>query len=225
MVFSYNIIYSSRRSISIIVSPHKGVTVRAPYRTPLKTIEKFVGEKSSWITKHLEKHKELNKLSQDDKTFDGALLPYLGKEKKLQIIRSEKTTISESPDSIIINMTDPGDRKLAGLLIKKWYRFKAENYLPQRFREILLQHTVYGFNPTGLKIRSLKSRWGSCSSKGSITLNSDLVKLEERFVDYVICHELCHLIHHNHSARYYSLLSEVYPDWKNTRKQLKSYIR
>ncbi|HCU21026.1 MAG TPA: M48 family peptidase, partial [Bacteroidales bacterium] len=67
-------------------------------------------------------------------------------------------------------------------------------------------------------------RWGSCSNKGKITLSSELIRLSDRYIEYVIVHELCHLKQHNHGPKYYGLLSELYPDWKRARKEMKAYI-
>jgi predicted metal-dependent hydrolase len=71
----------------------------------------------------------------------------------------------------------------------------------------------------------MKKRWGSCSSKGKIAISYDLIRLDEIYAEYVIIHELCHLKHHNHSANYYKLLSEVYPNWKKVKGELKKFIR
>jgi hypothetical protein len=70
----------------------------------------------------------------------------------------------------------------------------------------------------------MKSRWGSCSKKGIITLSTELIKLPDIYIEYVIIHELCHLKHHNHGKEYYNLLSELFPAWKNVRKDLRGYI-
>ena len=68
------------------------------------------------------------------------------------------------------------------------------------------------------------TRWGSCSRKGLITLSTELIKLPDIYIEYVIIHELCHLKHHNHGKEYYNLLSELFPDWKKVRKDLREYI-
>lgn len=80
------------------------------------------------------------------------------------------------------------------------------------------------FKPAGLIIRKMKRRWGSCSNKGIITLSTELIKLPELYIEYVILHELCHLKHHNHGSGYYKLLSELFPDYKTVRKDLKKFI-
>jgi predicted metal-dependent hydrolase len=69
----------------------------------------------------------------------------------------------------------------------------------------------------------MKRRWGSCSNKGKITLSSELIRLSDNYIEYVIIHELCHLRHHNHGPRFYEMLSELYPEWKTVRKEMKNY--
>ena len=70
----------------------------------------------------------------------------------------------------------------------------------------------------------MRRKWGSCSTGGKITINSELIKLDDSLLEYVVIHELCHLIHHNHSREFYNLLSQIVPEWKVQRSRLKGYI-
>ena len=168
---SYKVAYSRRRSISIIVSPHDGVTVRAPYRTPDATIEKYVQEKSAWIKKHIEGFSKLTRIGHEER---------LGAEESQMFLR--------------------------------------------RVNEIILKYQAYNFRPANVVVRHLKTRWGSCTSKGKITINSSLINLDERIIEYVVVHELCHLRHHNHGKEFYKLLGELMPDYKAIRRGLGKYI-
>jgi predicted metal-dependent hydrolase len=109
-------------------------------------------------------------------------------------------------------------------LLYKGYKTEASKIFPEILGIVLKTHENQMFNPTGLVIRSMKSRWGSCSKKGIITLSTELIKLPDIYIKYVIIHELCHLKHHNHGKEYYKLLSELFPDWKKVRKDLREYI-
>jgi predicted metal-dependent hydrolase len=110
------------------------------------------------------------------------------------------------------------------MLIGKWYRQEALEFLSRKLNEVLVKYRDLNFIPSTLVVRPLKSRWGSCSSKGKITINSELVKLDEFFSEYVLIHELCHLKYHNHGKDYYRLLGELVPDYKSIRKELRKYI-
>ena len=83
------------------------------------------------------------------------------------------------------------------------------------------QMEKYNVAPKSFTIKKMKTRWGSCSSKGSINLNIDLIKLPEQCIKTVILHELCHLVHMNHSKEFYALMTAEMPDWKIWDKQLK----
>lgn len=220
----YNIVFSGRRSISIIISPEKGVTVRAPYRTSLKTIERFVQEKSVWIRKHLENHSDLTRINQGKKYFEGEIHLFRGTEYRLIITRSAKQFVRQYDNKINIGLNRTDDRVIIKTLLVKWYRQQASEIFNQKVEEICNIYKDYNFNPSEIVVKSLKSRWGSCSSKGKITLNAELIKLDERFADYVIIHELCHLKYHNHGKDYYRLLEELVPDYKSIRKELRKFI-
>jgi predicted metal-dependent hydrolase len=91
--------------------------------------------------------------------------------------------------------------------------------------KVLSDHENQMFKPSGLVIRTMKRRWGSCSGKGIITLSTELIKLDDLYIEYVITHELCHLKQHNHGPEFYKLLSGLFPDWKSVRKELRKYIQ
>lgn len=220
----YNVIFSKRRSISIILSPDKGITVRAPYRTSLKTIDSFVRHKSGWINKHLSNYQGLTRMNHNKRYTDGELHMFLGKEKILKITESARPCVSQDDDIIEVSLSEPENREKIRALLERWYILEALEILSRKLHEIMTRYSDYNFSPSGLVVRPLRSRWGSCTSKGKITLNSGLVKLDNIFSDYVIIHELCHLRYHNHGEEYYRLLGELVPDYKSIRKELRKYI-
>jgi predicted metal-dependent hydrolase len=220
----YNVIFSRRGSISIILSPDKGITVRAPYRTSLKTIDSFVRHKSGWINKHLSNYQGLTRINHNKRYTDGELHMFLGKEKILKITESARPCVSQDDDIIEVSLSEPENREKIRALLERWYILEALEILSRKLHEIMTRYSDYNFSPSGLVVRPLKSRWGSCTSKGKITLNSGLVKLDNIFSDYVIIHELCHLRYHNHGEEYYRLLGELVPDYKSIRKELRKYI-
>jgi predicted metal-dependent hydrolase len=223
--FQYSIIYSKRRSIGISVGPDSGVIVHAPLRTSIKTIENLVASKSNWIKKHLENYKSSVRINNNKIIVDGATALMHGKEHHIRIISSDKYFVKLNGDTIEIGLKNIAEKEIAGLMLEKWYRVIAEGIFRKKFEEILLKYNNYNFKPSEFKVRALKRRWGSCTSKGKITISSELLKLDEVYLEYVILHELCHLKHHNHGKEFYKLLSEVFPNWKQVRSELKKYIR
>lgn len=220
----YNVVFSSRRSVSIIISPEKGVTVRAPYRTSLKNIEKFVLQKSEWIRKHLVNHSGLTRINYGKKYTEGEIHLFGGIDYKLILTKSEKEFVRQLEKIIEVGVRSINDSEKIKFLLERWYRLRALEILRHKVEVICYRYRDYHFDPIAISVKPLKSRWGSCSSKGKITLNAELIKLEEKFADYVIIHELCHLKYHNHGREFYRLLEELVPDYKSIRKELRKFI-
>ena len=224
-IIEYKIVYSRRRSIGISVNPDSGITVRAPYRTSIKKIENLVLSKSVWIKKHLDNYKSATRINSAKVLVDGEPVLFRGKIYHIRFVESKTHFIKLLENNIEIGSRGIEEREKAGQMLEKWYKRIAEEIFRSKFEEILRRFENYHFTPTEFSVRALKRRWGSCTSKGKITISSELVKLDEIFLEYVILHELCHLKHHNHGKDFYKLLSEVFPDWKQRRNEIKRYIR
>jgi predicted metal-dependent hydrolase len=219
----FKVIYSRRRTLGISVLPDSSVLVRVPYRTSDKTITRIVREKASWIIKHRDSyskqgHNRLNRLY-----INGETHFFRGNESVLKIEKSKKSYCLFYNGTIEIGLERPDDSAAIKRLLYRGYKTEANVVFPLLFDTAIRKYESENFVPSGLVIRSMKRRWGSCSNKGVVTLSTELIKLPDLYIEYVIVHELCHLKHHNHSARYYILLTELYPEWKKVRKELRKY--
>ncbi len=222
----YKVQFSRRRTLSIIVSPDKGVIVKAPYRTTLKTIGRFISEKSDWIIKSLNRFNSLVRLDDRNGYSDGDRILLFGSQYKLKLSQSGRYTVRLGDDHTIeAGYKSDNNPLIIKSMLENWFKFIASDKLSNLFRETLTSYKGYGFMPSDFVVRKMKSRWGSCSSRGKIALSYDLVRLDNIYSEYVILHELCHLKHHNHGSDFYKLLAEVYPEWKAVREGLKQYIR
>ncbi len=216
----YSVVYSRRRTLGIHIYPDLRIVVRAPKRISLRRIMTFVHERTAWIEKKIAHFQAQPPPPQQLKYHHGEQHTYLGNDYTLNIKPSTPTGVTIIGKHITIaagrNTSPPRIERL----FNKWNRAQAEILFSAR-----LQHCralFYGkkAKPTRLRLRRMKSRWGSCSSKGAITLNTHLMRVQLPLIDYVITHELCHLIEHNHGARYYELLGKVMPDWRARKKLL-----
>lgn len=221
-MFEYRIIRSSRRTLGIVVSPEKGVVVRAPYRATVEEIRKFVEEKSEWIERHLSMFGKMKSLSHTGK--DGEHIMFRGREYRVSVVQSDVINVTLKDGILEVGSPNPEKISATKAIIELWYRHNAEVILRTMFKDVLFRYSVQNFKPAQLTIRKMKGKWGSCTSKGRITLNSELIKLNDSLVEYVIIHELCHLKHPNHGEGFYSLLGELVPQWQEMRKQLKKYV-
>jgi predicted metal-dependent hydrolase len=220
----FRIVYSKRRTLGISVLPDSSVIIRAPSRASLKTINRIVVEKAAWIIRHRDSYRLKENRKLNSSLSDGEKQLFRGKECLLQITSSGKPFVRFNEDTIEIGLENTADKQAIKRLLYKGYKTEAGKIFPGMLEKALQTHEVQMFRPSGLVIRSMKSRWGSCSKKGIITLSTELIKLPDIFISYVIVHELCHLKHHNHGKDYYLLLSELFPEWKQVRKKLREYI-
>jgi len=220
----FKIIFSGRRTLAISILPDSTVIVRVPYRTSLKTVNRFVQQKSGWITKHLDnfRKKEINKLHRH--YINGESHLFRGNESVLKIEKSGKSYSRFYDNTIELGFAKTDDPQAIKLLLYNGYKNEACIVFPEMLKIVLNKFDKQMFMPKGLVIRTMKRRWGSCSNKGIITLSTELIKLPDLYIEYVIVHELCHLKHHNHGSGYYKLLSELFPEWKQVRKEMRTYI-
>lgn len=223
----YRIIHSSRRTLGISVHPERGVSARVPYGTPERIIEKMISDKAEWIRKALKKHESLKRINNSQIAGNGSIILLMGKEHSLKIVRSDRNYIKKTDGEIIeLGYRDESpDPVIIQSLIESWLMFVARKIFPGIFREILSRYRKYDFSPASFSVRKMKSRWGSCTSKGRIAISYDLIRLDRKYAEYVMIHELCHLKHHNHGTGFYTLLSEIYPEWEKIRAELKMYLR
>ena len=217
---TYHIRYSRRKTISIGIKDGK-VIVSAPYFTSKRYIASFVDSKESWIRKHLESQKSVIHLGSMP-IHDGADILFLGKKYHLNVEKSDKNIIEICGDNINVRTKDCDDSYITKL-VERWYKEQATVFFTEKLKECIALHPKYEFMPSTLVVKKMKSRWGSCSKYGTITLNTSLVKIEPKYVEYVILHELSHLKEMNHSEKFYMILSDICPDYKALRKEMQRY--
>nr|WP_241696906.1 SprT family zinc-dependent metalloprotease [Mariprofundus sp. KV] len=221
--FSYNLIRSAKRkTLSIIIRANSDVDVLVPTRTPIAFVEQFVSSKSAWIKKKLHFNSEIRP-SVKLKTFtrDEPFL-FKGNTVNLDIQTGRRAVaIVENKLTVTLPASTAVEKKTALIrrVIEKWYRQQAEIHLKQRTEQLA---KVLGKSPTHVGVKGYRSRWGSCHLDGRIYFNWRLIMAPEWVIDYVILHELCHLIHHNHSKNYWALVESVMPDYRHAKVWLKT---
>jgi len=118
------------------------------------------------------------------------------------------------------------DRAVAGRveqLVGRWYRDRAREVFAERVAACYPRVQGLGVAPPVLTVRAMRTRWGSASAAGRITLNLKLVQVPASLIDYVVYHELCHLVAPHHGRAFYDLLGKVLPDWRERRERLNRY--
>lgn len=210
---------SHRRSVSAKIRRDGVIEVRAPLLYRESNLLAFLNQHKRWIFNHYDKLQ--NAEYQQKKYISGEIHYYLGDKYTLQVIESDKSSVSIEGNSLIINSKSPENPEYLENLLNKWYRERAKVVLSELLPPIIEKFKKYNVAPAKISIRDMRSRWGSCSRKGNISLNLQLVKLPENCIRQVIIHEMCHLVYFNHQAGFYSLMDEMMPDWKLWKKNLK----
>ena len=220
--------YSSRKSIGICVHPDKKIEITAPSGSSFASIERAVERKSNWIAKKLEELEKYQVMEQTKEYTNGQTLKLLGRDyliKVIQIEEFEEEQIVQEKQCLKVYVLDSSQKERIHLLIEDWYRNKALVYLSQKFEDCYERIRKYGIAKPPCYLRYMKRRWGSCTGKGTILLNPDLIQLPSHCIEYVVIHELCHLKHRNHSKEFYYFLDTVMPEWEDHSQSLDSFLQ
>ena len=220
MKYVYNIIKSRRKTLAIEVKRPNLVLVRAPYRCSTKRIENLLSANKQWITKRLEYYR--NNPGLPEATFIcGSDVWLLGESYTVTAQPGDKRVIRLHDSELQFSKPDyqNGDEVSA---LQRWYRNFAHQYFIER-ADTLHRNSPVKLPPCHCKVRKMKRQWGNCSRHGEIKLNLALIQYPPECIDYVIFHEMCHLLHFNHSAAFYSLLQQLCPDWRALKQQLETF--
>ena len=212
------IVRSRRKTVAIQIYPDKHIELKVPLLYNTDNVEPFLQKHYRWIFKRLDA--PIISKSETKRFVSGELHYYLGKQYPLKIIISPNNNVTFQDDVIMVYAKNDLP-ELIETLLEKWYLTQARHVFQEISIPLMKQMEKYNVFPKSFTIKKMKTRWGSCSSKGSISLNLDLIKLPEQCIKEVILHELCHLVHFNHSKAFYALMTAEMPDWKYWKKELK----
>ena len=207
-----------RRSIGLRIDDH-GLTVSMPLRASEKWLHTVLNEKADWVVEKLGSWQSRKPAEQEWR--DGAPLPFRGETFTLRIIPS----LFNSPpqirgEQLHVHMVDISDESRIEKVVTLWYRREAE----QVFRECVAHYApLMQVMPQQIRLSSAKTQWGSCTSRGVVRFNWQLVRMPLHLIDYVVVHELAHLVEMNHSAAFWRVVESACPDYAQCRAELRTY--
>ena len=191
------------------------LTVRAPIRMSEALIQEFVAKHADWVAKkQAERHAMIP--AQPKQYQPGEHFPYLGQEYALAVVQIQHPPLILEDQFLLAESA----RANAALVFQNWYRQQANLLIPARVKLFADQ---YDLHYARVRITSARTRWGSCSSQGTLSFSWRLIMTPLEVVDYVVIHELAHTVHHNHSKRFWGLVEKILPEYKERRKRLKQY--
>ncbi|MCB1741201.1 MAG: M48 family metallopeptidase [Gammaproteobacteria bacterium] len=239
-----------RRHAHLVVNAQGRLQLRVPYRCTLEWARRILQDNATWVRERLASARlERPAVIQDGclLRFDGRLLrlrvicnaqrslfdeswPHIsaalearpdparaGRERSMALDSKVAIRFELAADTLTAHMLALGGDDHLPMALERWYRAEAKRRLPprlQRFARLL------GREPGTITIRGQSTRWGSCSSRGTISLNWKLLLIDSALADYVLAHEACHLVELNHSARFWRLVAQLMPDYAARRDAL-----
>ncbi len=212
-----------KRKINIKVHPSCETIVTAPDDAQRSDIHEAVLKRAKWISDAVEEFRAHQEYVQPKQYVSGEMQFYLGRRYVLKVVEdnSKPNCVKLTRGKLLVNLmkfTDDKPERVKAL-VNHWYNARAEAAFHQRLAELLPQARWVKGIPS-FRVMSMQKQWGSCSAKGNLILNPHLVKAPKECIDYVILHELCHIAEHNHSDRFWRLLTQVMPHWKEVKARL-----
>ena len=221
---AYNLHRQDRKRLRIVVAPELTVDVFAPEVADEEAVHTAVMKKAAWIARKLDALERYHPLPVPKKYISGETLVYLGRQYRLKVEQGYRQPAKLAGRFLWVWIEDRKNTQNVGKAVDSWYRKRAHETLGRYMERCYAIASRHGVPEPVLLIRTLRRRWGSCSPKGRIRLNLNLVKAPVHCIEYVIMHELCHLKYHNHSTFFYALLTRCQPDWRKRKEILDNII-
>lgn len=214
---TYTLHFCERKTLGITVHPDRSTIVNAPIGTSILKIEEKVRKRAAWILKQQDHFLSFEPRNTIRKFVSGESHLYLGRQYQLQLIESDEEKVKHTGRSIEIRTNDTSK---AQELLEAWYLEKSKTWFYTIAQPLIEHFKKYQVEPNKLEIRKMQNRWGSCSTNGRILLNPELIKAPKACIEYVIIHELCHLVHRDHTQAFFDLQQKEFPEWKKWKNRL-----
>jgi predicted metal-dependent hydrolase len=208
--------------IAIHVHPDGLIRVDAPENAAPAGVKRAVLKQARWIKKKVDLAREIKAHAVLREYVSGETHFYLGRRYQLKVheVQDPETHVRLSGGVLLVRTSSTAAHSIKEHL-ESWYRARAQEYFSRRIRE-LTGGISWLEQPPPFRLLRMRRQWGSCSPRGLISLNPALIRAPRDCIEYVIVHELCHLKEHNHSRKYYRLLSQHMPEWQAIKVRLDS---
>ncbi len=216
-LIEYEITYVPRKTLGISVHPDGAVTLKAPLEATPEDIREKVRRRAAWILRQKRFFDSFGIPTTKRQYISGESHLYLGRQYMLRVKESSQNAVRYHSNILEVECQDKNE---AEKVLKLWYLERAQIKFPEYAQPIIDQFAIYGVKPNNLSSRKMEKRWGYCTKDGGIYLNPRLICAPRCCIEYVITHEMCHLIHRNHTKEFYALLSKEMPHWEQWKEKL-----
>jgi predicted metal-dependent hydrolase len=215
--FQVEVLRTGRKKSASVQLDGNLVKVSVPQTLSDKRVRDLITQRTPWIKSKLRELSERPKFKPKE-YVSGETFPYLGKNYRLKVLQGDDCLVRLKNGRFIATISNSDEpQSLVQELLSEWYRNHAEMRLREKTERLA---KIVDVAPRSVAIKTYKSRWGSCSARGDITYNWKIILAPHRIVDYVVIHELCHLIEHNHSNRYWKHVERYVPNWRDCKDWL-----
>lgn len=205
-----------RKTLGVTVDRAGELVVYAPEATSEEELRNWLGRKLLWVHQKLALKNAMTGTAQHPDFVSGESIFYLGKNYRLKLLDDQNEPLRFDGQWFRLRRRD---QSKAPQHFRKWYLDSGMQWLSKR---IEMWHPKVGTAPSRINIGDLGYRWGSCGKNGVVHFNWRLLQLPVRLVDYVIVHELVHLLEHNHTREFWRILDCVLPDWRDRKTTMES---
>lgn len=216
----FSVEWKQRKTMALEVHPNMSVHVVAPKKATVEEIQQRVVKRGAWIVKQQSYFEQFLPRTPKREYVSGETHLYLGKKYVLKIRESQKESVKLKGGELFVFVKKGSSNTRVKNLLSGWYRSHCERRFQDTFDKCLPFFKTYKLETPSFVIKRMKNRWGSCTPKGQIILNPELIRVSTKCLEYVIIHELCHHIEPNHSTEFYNLQESILPDWKRWKDKL-----
>jgi len=216
--------FEERNRLRITVQPDKSVIARAPVVHSIEEVQTKLEKRAPWMIQQLEYFDQYHPIMPDRQYISGETYYYLGRQYRLKVRAGSENDVKLIGKFFILTTTQPEALEQKRQLLQDWYTRHAKVLIQTRLSLFVDRVFELGAQKPEIKYRRMNKRWGSCTPSGVITFNTELIKAPTHCIDYVVLHELCHLVHEGHSAKFYHLLDVFMPDWKKRKERLEKVV-
>lgn len=213
--------YTDRKTLGITVTPAMEIMVKAPKDVSIEKVKDKIKKKAPWIIRQQSFFLSFQPKTPKRNYVSGETHLYLGRQYRLQIHLNTEESVKLKGKFILVSTKD---KSRTEALVKDWYLQHAKTKFQSIAEPLIERFKKYEVEPSAIILREMPTRWGSCTPKGKIILNPELIKAPKGCIEYVITHELCHLIHHDHTQKFIDLQAKEMKDWEKWKLKLEKLL-
>jgi predicted metal-dependent hydrolase len=218
---NFRLEYSDRKSLGITVTPEMEVLVKAPVGASIEKVKEKIKKKTPWIIKQQSFFLSFQPKTPKRKYISGETHLYLGRQYRLLVKDGFEESVKLKGRFIEVSTRDKSKVKS---LLNDWYLQHAKTRFRSIAKPLIEKFKKHKVEPSSIVLRDMPARWGSCTPKGKIILNPELIKAPRGCIEYVIIHELCHLVYHDHTQKFIDLQTREMKDWEKWKMKLEKLL-